>query len=510
MGLYDITVQDIIQKNVVVRGNAVGFVWNHDKRTFGQYAHEVMNLASGLASQGIGKGDRIGVFAYNCYEYFLLYGAAAFLGCLLVPLNWRLKSEEVQVILEICMPKALVAGQEFVDVAEGVLNQCDFVEHRLAIGEKQHGFLTLQEIAHPANKADTFIDASREDPLVILPTAAVEGKPKGAVISHMNVVAASMQNMVVMGRENMGVYLNLMPLFHVMGLEVAFTAMHAGGVNVIMEKFDAQEAVKWIDKEQVTIVASVPPMLSRILDQAEEIGTSLKSLRIVAGLAEHPDTVQRCQTMTKAKFWVGYGQSETMGYISLSPYDARPGSSGRQGPLARIRLVDEYDRDVERENPGEVLVRGPLVFKRYWNLDDETGYTVRGGWHHTGDLCRLDEKGYLWYVKRKAEKELIKPGGENVYPAEVERALLEHPDVLGACVFGVPDKQWGEAVKAVCVCRAGSTLSAQELINFVGSRIARYKKPNYITFVESLPKNEDGSVDREKVKEEHKSPEGTD
>jgi long-chain acyl-CoA synthetase len=166
-------------------------------------------------------------------------------------------------------------------------------------------------------------------------------------------------------------------------------------------------------------------------------------------------------------------------------------------------LVDEYDREVPLGQPGEIVVRGPLVFQKYWNLDKDTSHAFREGWHHTGDIGLIDEKGYLWYQKRKSEKELIKPGGENVYPAEVEKALLKHPDVLETCVFGVPDKQWGEAIKAVCVCKPNSNLKPQELIEFVASRIARYKKPKYIVFVDALPKTKDGMTDREKVKADH-------
>jgi long-chain acyl-CoA synthetase len=165
-----------------------------------------------------------------------------------------------------------------------------------------------------------------------------------------------------------------------------------------------------------------------------------------------------------------------------------------------MRLVDDYDRDVAVGQPGEIVIRGPITFEKYWNLEDDTAYTFRDGWHHTGDVGRLDEEGYLWYMKRKAEKELIKPGGENVYPAEVEKAILQHEAVLEACVFGVPDKEWGEAVKAVCVLKDGTRLRQDELIEFVGSRIARYKKPKHVVFIDALPKDEDGNVDREKVK----------
>jgi long-chain acyl-CoA synthetase len=153
--------------------------------------------------------------------------------------------------------------------------------------------------------------------------------------------------------------------------------------------------------------------------------------------------------------------------------------------------------------PGEILVRGPLVFEGYWGEEELTKHTLREGWHHTGDIGRLDEEGFLWFVGRKTEKELIKPGGENVYPAEVEKVVLEHPAVSEVSVIGVPDPKFGEGIKAVCVLKPEARLSAQELIDFVAGRIARYKKPNYVEFVDALPRKEDGSIDRVKVKEMH-------
>jgi long-chain acyl-CoA synthetase len=189
--------------------------------------------------------------------------------------------------------------------------------------------------------------------------------------------------------------------------------------------------------------------------------------------------------------------------VTVCAYTERPGSAGKEGPLAKIKLVDDHEREVPAGTPGEICVRGPLVFLGYWKLEADTRYTFREGWHHTGDIGRLDENGYLWYVKRKAEKELIKPGGENVYPAEVEKVILEHPEVAAVSVIGVRDKEWGEAIKAVCVRKPGSSLTQQGLIDFVASRIARYKKPKYVDFVPVLPKTQDGSVDREKVKAEH-------
>jgi long-chain acyl-CoA synthetase len=502
MGVYDITIQDVVRKNATFLTDEVALVCGNERWTFSQYAQEVDRLASGFTSLGVEKRDRIGVVASNCHEYLLLYGAAARLGAIVLPINSRLKSDEVQVILEDCTPKVLVASPEYAEMVKGLADRCMFVAHSLVMGEKRVN--NLRPIREIAGLASNFkeVEVTQQDPFVIIYTAAVEGRPRGVVLTHGNLVTSSLQAIALMGIKAGAVYLNLTPLFHVGGLVISNYVMHAGGRNVILKKFDAQEALYWIRNEQVTIVLTYPPMTSMLLDQSEASGQKLSSLQVVLGI-ENPETIQRLQQLTEAKFWVGYGQTETTAWCTLCPYSERPDSSGKETPLARISLIDEYDREVPLGQPGEIVVRGPLVFQKYWNLDKDTSHVFREGWHHTGDIGLIDEKGYLWYQKRKSEKELIKPGGENVYPAEVEKALLKHPDVLETCVFGVPDKQWGEAIKAVCVCKPNSNLKPQELIEFVASRIARYKKPKYIVFVDALPKTKDGMIDREKVKTEH-------
>ncbi len=199
---------------------------------------------------------------------------------------------------------------------------------------------------------------------------------------------------------------------------------------------------------------------------------------------------------------MNYGQTEAMA-VAGGKLSERPGSAGRPSLLTSVILFDDYDREVPPGSAGEICVRSPAVFLGYWGKDEETAYTFRNGWHHTGDIGRFDADGYLWYVKRKAVKELIKPGGENVYPAEVEKVLLAHPDVAEAAVIGVPDPEWGEAVKAVCVVKEGHAIDPLELSEFVAARIARYKKPKHVVFVKELPKKADGEVDRERVKQEH-------
>lgn len=501
MGLHDFTIQDIIHKNVLIRPNELAVVCGADRLTFAEYAQGVNQLAAGLSSLGMRKGDRIGVIASNCHEFLILYGAAALLGAIMVPINFRLKAEEVRFILEDCTPRVVVVDPEHLDSIRGLVDQCSFVSHCLVMSDHVKGFCSIHEVTASVSEFHA-ATVTHLDPFVIIYTAAVDAIPRGAVLMHGNFIATNLQNLSLMGMEAFAVHLNLLPLYHIGGLTAALCTMHAGGRNVMTKKFDAQENVSLIREEQVTITQTFPPMLSMLLDQAEKTDRRFNSLRIVAGL-DHPETIRRCQDMTGARFWTGYGQTETMGVCTFCPYDEQPGCAGKEGPYIRLSVVDEYNQDVQVGQPGEIVIRGPLVFKEYWNQKSQTAFTFREGWHHSGDFGYLDEKGYLWYLRCKPEKELIKPGGENVYPAEVERILREHPDVTEACVFGVPDKQWGEAIKAVCVRKPGSTLTPDKLIEFVASRIARYKKPKYVIFVEDLPKTTEGIIDRGKVKAEH-------
>jgi long-chain acyl-CoA synthetase len=275
--------------------------------------------------------------------------------------------------------------------------------------------------------------------------------------------------------------------------------MHAGGKNVVMPRFDPDRALRHIQDDRVTIFIEFPPMLETLFERNQELGCELNSLRIVGGL-DQPETMKTFEELTGGTFWIAYGQSEVSGLITYAPYFEKKGSAGLPGFMAEVKIADEYGNFLEPGKNGEIVVRGPMVFNGYWNLENDTAHTFRDGWHHTGDQGYFDPEGYLWYSGRMPEKELIKPGGENVYPAEVEKAILEHPHIQEVCVIGVSDSQWGEAIKAVCVLKQGENLGEAELIEFVTSKIARYKKPKYLDFVTQLPKTNEGLIDRKKVK----------
>ena len=453
------------------------------------------SLAAGLAGAGISHGDRICVLAQNNLEYFELYLASAKIGAVMYPINWRLTAEEVGHVVTRAKPVAFVYDALCVDVTQEVRAAHSEVGQWIAIGgaEGATDFASLysnEQVAQDITNPD--------DLFVAISTAAVDVIPRGAALSHSNVTVSSAQTVAAMGLNETDAHLCCLPLFHITALGFALAVLHAGGCNIILPKFDANEVVRLSDEHGGSLIGSFPPMLGTVLDAAKEAGSALPNLRHVAGL-EMPDTIGRLQSETSATFYAGFGQSETSGFVTIQKFNDKPGAAGRAGLMADVAIHDDDDNPVAVGEVGEIVVRGPMVMKEYFGQPDVTEYTFRNGWHHTGDLGKMDEEGYVFYAGRKPEKELIKPGGENVYPAEVEAVIDEMDAVTGVCVFGVPDEKWGEAVKAV-VEADSSTTSAQDIIDYVGGRIGRFKRPQIVEFTDALPRKDDGSVDRERVK----------
>jgi len=503
MGLYDFTFYDMIKRNAACFKQKDGWFEVDDNRTltFSQYKEEVDRLACGLQKSGIQKGDRIGILGKNSYEYFLLYGAAGALGAIVVPINWRLSADEIEYNLNDCESKLVFVDQEFQEIVEGLRKKLPSVERYFNLGPEGGIFLSFRCLMDHQDRFER-AHVSNDDGFVIIYTAAVAGRPRGALLSHSNILCANMHFAYLFNLRPQDVHLNILPLFHVAGICLSAASFHAGSLTLNMRNFEDSRAVELIEEKKVSVMLEFPPILSSILDYHENTGIDIKSLRAVSGL-DNQETIERYQRLTGGCFYSSYGQTETSGLATFGRYDDRPGSVGRMLPLTEVRVVDDYDSPVPIGQVGEITMKGPMVFKGYWNLPKDNEYTFREGWHHTGDLGRFDEDGFLWYAGRKAEKELIKPGGENVYPAEVEKVILQHPAVENTIVFGVPDPKWKEGIKAVCQLKEGKSLDTQDLIDFVGERIARYKKPQYVEFVRDFPLLENGLPDRNKIKKQY-------
>ena len=500
MGIYDYTFYDLINRNAVSFSNFAAWYEVDDQRSlnYAEFKQKVDQLACGLQKAGLKKGDRIGVLGKNSLEYFLLYGAAAALGVIVLPINWRLSAEETVFNLTDCEPAFLFVDAEFQKMISAAGDLLTCVQQYYNLKPPGGNFSDFDALLDNDGQFAA-PEVSDEDGLVIIHTAAVAGRPRGALLSHGNLICANIHVNLLLNLSAYDVHLNILPLFHVGGLFTATAGFHAGALNLNMSKFDAAAAVDLIAAKKVTFMFDFAPILASIIEEHEKTGKDIKSLQHVTGL-EAPDVIEKYQELTGGSFYSMYGQTETSAVATMAPYSDRPGSAGRTIHMADVRLVNDNDQSVASGETGEIVVKGPIVFKGYWNLPEDTARTFRGGWHHTGDLGRFDQDGFLWYEGRKAEKELIKPGGENVYPAEVENAILEHPAIEHTVVFGVPDPKWKEGIKAVCQLKAGQELDPQDLIKFVGGRIASYKKPQYVEFISDLPLQEDGAPDRSKVK----------
>lgn len=503
MHVQSFTVYDLLVRNAgCFPGRCALVTEGGDPITFAGLLQRVDALAAGLAGAGLAKGDRVLVVAQNSTAYFELYFACARQGIVPYPLNWRLSADEVARSCARARPRALVIDEAYHEVLpEDGAGLEDVIVRAQLDGEPRDGWIGFDQLRTPPGEASDRPEVAGDDPFAIIPTAAVDVVPRGAVLTHANLVASNLQTIAAMELVPADGNLLALPLFHIAALGSALAVMHAGGQNVVMPRFDPAEAVRLIDRHGLTFMSDFPPVLANVLDQAKEQGSSLASLRIVNGL-DAPDTIERLHAETRADFWSGFGQTETTGWVTVQRFRERPGAAGIPGPVCRVRVVDDYDRDAPAGAPGEILARGPTVFQGYFGQPDVNEYTFRGGWHHTGDVGRFDSDGYLHYVKRKPEKELIKPGGENVYPAEVESTIVEMAEVSAACVFGVPDQKWGEGIMAVVETADAGRLTAEQVIEHVGSRIARFKRPRHVAFTGSLPRDESGAVDREAVKAE--------
>jgi long-chain acyl-CoA synthetase len=496
MNVQDFTVYDMLRRGASVFGGRPAIFHEGRATTHRELLRRVDSLATGLAGHSLAKGDRVCILAQNHPAYLELYGACAKLGLLAYPINWRLTPEEIERIVERAAPRVMVVDEPSLHLVADWPTSKKKIAYWYQIGTTAGEGFTPFDRLYIESGVEPPPEVAPDDPFAVIVTAAVDVIPRGAVLTNGNVIASNLQSMTCMGLKEDDCNLLALPLFHIAGLGNALAVMHAGGANVVVPRFDAEECVRLVDEHKVTFFTSFAPILMNLLEAAGQAGSKLPSLRHVSGL-ETPEAIQRLKEVTSAQFWAGFGQSETSGFVTLQKLEERPGAAGRPGPLAEIRLVDDDDADVPVGTPGEIVVRGPLVMQGYYAQPDVTAQTFRGGWHHTGDLGKFDEDGYLFYAGRKPEKELIKPGGENVYPAEVEAVIMELEEVSGVCVFGVPDGQWGEAIKAVVEAKG---LTPEQVIEHVGGRIARFKRPKWVAFTDSLPKTAAGEVNLAAVK----------
>lgn len=467
-----------------------------DSATGARYTYRTLNtraraLATVLAEQyGIRAGDRVAALALNCPEYLDALFACALLGATLVPLNWRLTIPELVTILADCDPALLLHDETHRAVAltvAGVRGGPALLDMRSFPGADT----ALASQAHP------FVTVNGEEIVLILYTSGTTGVPKGAMLSHRMLTWNAINTQISWGLRENDIAPIFAPFFHAGGLNVLTTPLiHLGGAVVLLRDTSPAAVLHTIDTEHCTLVFAVPTVFQTMMESPAFTTANLSSVRFcITGGSSCPLPIIDGYAARGLQFRQGYGLTEVgVNCFSLAPEDAqrKAGSVGRPVFHSQARIVDDQDHTVPNGTVGELVLSGPHVCSGYWRRPDATQEAHHDGWWHTGDLALRDEEGYYYIVGRK--KDMFISGGENVYPAEVEGLLATHPGIAEAAVIGRPDPKWGEVGLAVVVPRQHGALTESSVIAFCDGRLARFKIPKSVIFVESLPRNAMGKV----------------
>jgi len=460
-------------------------------------------LSNALAAVGE-PGDRVAILAENCPEYAECYYGVPGAGMALTLLNYRLTARELSYIIGNSAPKILVVEPKYLPTIEQIRAGLPSLQRVLLIGSEAEGCINYDAFVAAGAASEPARRPSEDDLCWLLYTSGTTGLPKGAMLSHRNLLTAVFNSMSGWEVAPDEVVMYTFPQFHVAGYLIPLHHLR-GYKLVLLRSFDAQTMLRTVEEHHVTNTGMAPTMIAMLLESGMADDYDISSLkRIGYGASSMPAEVLRKarRQWPEVRFATGFGMTELSGNVmSLGSHDHDRaaeeglevlGSVGKQLPLSRVRVVDDAGHDVPPNTPGEILIKGDQVLMGYWRNPEATAAAFTDGWFHSGDVGRWDDKGYLYIVDRK--KDMILTGGENVYPREVEEILYEHPAVVEAAVVGVPDPKWGEKVVAVICVREGHEVIAAEFIAHCRDRIASYKKPRHVVFIDVLPRNASGKV----------------
>jgi long-chain acyl-CoA synthetase len=483
-------------------------VFGQRRISYGELYESSQSLAAGLHRHGVKPGDRVLVYLPNGMEFAQVVFAAYALGAIVVPVNIRLTPNELVYFAQDSQPAMLFYHADSAPALQPVSDRIAAIK-QVVVGGKITGTLAFEDLAAPSDEPLPEVPLSAEDGMIMY-TSGTTGKPKGAVITHANfIVQHAFLNAIEWGISRDDRFLVTTPLSHRTGLARMTNALLTGAALVIMDRFDAAAAIDLIEREGVTAVGMVPTVARMLMPFLEQDPARCASLRhvIVTGEAFPVELKRRLiALLPDAQLHSFFAMTEagTVSGLEHEEQFTHPTSVGRPTPGLEVKLVDENGKEVAVGEAGEMLVRSGIpgrftTMRCYYNRPEETAKALAGGWLHTGDMARFDADGYLYIVDRK--KDMVLSGGFNIYTKEVEQALLEHDAIADVAVVGAPDPVYGEAVVAFIEVRAGRSLAVAEVLAHTKSRIASYKKPKYVYFVDALPRNAVGKVLKNELRE---------
>ncbi len=478
-----------------------------DKRvTFREIDLQANKAANAFQGMGIAKGDRVAQFMPNSLE--LVYSLVGNFknGSIVVPMNINFKEQEIYHILSDCGAKAVITDRERLPIVKNILGKLPELKHIILIEGNGDGMLNFDELMKNASDKEPTAAIKDEDYSVIFYTSGTTGKPKGAALTQLNITSNIKALEQAWKWTKDDVFLLTLPLYHIHGIGVALCgSLYVGSFAILKKKFVAEEVLELIQKRKATLFMGVPTMYFKLLETEGLEKYDFSSMRLfVSGSAPlSRDLFYKLKKAFGHEILERAGMSESMMNFS-NPYNGEriPGSVGPCLPGVKARITDKNYNDVPANTEGEILIKGNNVFKGYWNKPNYNKHAFKDGWFITGDVGKIDDKGYVYIIGRS--KDIIISGGINIYPREIEDLTESMPQVKECAVVGVPDKEFGESVKAYVVLNQGEKLTEDEVISYCREKLASFKKPKFVDFLDALPKNTMGKILKEELRKMHK------
>ena len=484
--------------------------------TYRQANERVNRLANALRGLGIQKGSNVAILLHNCPEFLETLFACFKAGIGSVPTNFRLHPKECSFIIDNSEAEAVILGEDFRNPLSALRGEMPRVKHYICITEPLEGMLRYEALIKDQPSTFTDEEVERDHLAWLFYTSGTTGRPKGAMLTHHNLMIMTMNfyaDMCSLGPED--AILHGAPLSHGSGLYcLPNVAKAAANIILPSKTFDPKIVFETIQRRRVTNIFMAPAMIKRLILSPEIDRYDLSSLRCI-NYGGAPILVEDLKAAVKKMgqvFVQLFGQAEapmTISYLRKEEHllagteeqMRRLTSAGIPRTDLEVKIVDDMDRDLPPGKMGEIVVRGEVVMKGYWKSPEATAETLRGGWLHTGDLGIMDEKGYVYILDRA--KDMIISGGENIYSREIEDVIIKHPAVLEVAVIGVPDEKWGESIKAIVSLREGKKATEEEIVNFCKEYLASFKKPKSVEFIDAIPKNAYGKVLKRELREKY-------
>ena len=467
-------------------------------REFNRRSNQISNT---LLRFGLQKGDRVATLLYNCPELVEVFMGTAKAGGVFTPINFRLAAEEVIYLVNHSDARYFAFGEDFFSLAGNILPQLSKVEKFISMGKAPFPqALEYESLLQDSQEDEPCVPVSEEDECQMLYTSGTTGKPKGAVLTHGNVLWNLVNTLLAREDKEGETALITGPLYHAAALNNHFLIRLAlAGASFLMKHFDPRRFMEIIERERINVISGAPAMFHLLLNLPDVEKYDARSVtRCTLGSSTLPDETKRKLMKlfpNAGGIYDVYGATEvspTLAVLKAADSFRKTACVGPAVPFLEVRIVDSQDREVPWGETGEIICRGPNVMKGYYKDPQGTAEALKGGWLHTGDIGRMDEEGFIYIVDRK--KDMIISGGENIYPREIEEVLYRHPTIREAAVVGIPDPLWGESVKAFVVLKAGLSMTEEEVIEYCKAHLASYKKPKKVQFVGSLPRNPSGKV----------------